>query len=241
MKTTRWALASILLLAVLAPSFAQDDREPPRGDGGDGWGDGNDGRNPRGPDDRNPQRGPDGGHREGGNGRDGQPPHPPQPPMPPRELSEDEVNQTLEWLKGWDKFRAHDLESKHEQNPHEFMRGIQEAYFEMKRMSELEKSNPEAFAEMKREREMEMRSFDLAQQIRKSTDDAEKEKLKAELMPLLGQLFDIREKHKDQEIDRLSQELKRLQEQVEKRRKNKDAIVEKRFNELTGEANDEGW
>ncbi len=233
MKTTRWALAALLVLALVAPSFAQDDQEHPRGAG---WGDGNDGRNPAGPDDHNPKRGPNDGQtgpREGGTGHDGQ--------QPPREFSEDEMNQTLEWLKGWDKYREHNLESMREKNPREFMRGVQEAYFEMKRMSELEKANPEAYAECKREREMEMRSFDLAQQIRKSKDDAEKEKLKADLMPLLGQLFDIREKHKDQEIERLSQELKRLQEQVEKRRKSKEAIVGKRYDELTGEANDEGW
>ncbi len=242
MNKTAWV--TLLLLALTLPCPAQDEKEPP-GEGDEGWREDGEGRDPgherehpnrdmREP--REPREGMEGREGEGRNG-----PRPPNPPMPPRQLSDEEVAEVLEFLRGWDPYRVQRLEQFRERNPHDYMRTLQESYFEMKRVQEMQKSNPEAFEEMKKERGLEMQSFQLGEQIRKSEDAAEKDKLKADLKPVLEQLFDVREKHKDQEIARLEEDLKRLKEQVEKRRKNKESVVERRLRELSGEQPDDDW
>lgn len=229
-----WMFMALLALSV--PCLAQDDRPPREGD--DEWRDGpgregprhdvdRPGREPREP--REPREG-----REGG-------PRPPNPPMPPRQLTDEEAAEVMEFLRTWDPYRVERMEQNRDRNPHDYMRLLTESYFEMKRVQELQKSNPEAFESMKKERSLEMQSFKLGEKIRATQDAAEKEKLKAELTPILSELFDIREKRKDDEIRRLEEDLKRLKEQVEKRRKNKEAIVEKRRRELSGEQPDDDW
>jgi len=151
------------------------------------------------------------------------------------------VAEVLEFLRSWDPYRVQRIEQSRERNPREYMRILQESYFEMKRLQEMQKSNPEAYEEMKKERGLEMQAFQLGEKIRGTEDTAEKDKMKAELKPVLGQLFDLREKRKDQEIARLEADLKRLREQVEKRRTNKESVVERRLRELSGEEPDDDW
>lgn len=231
MKTPTWI--TLLLLAVSFPCLAQGDRLPPKGEGDEGWRD--EGPREPGHDREHPPRDP----REP---RDGGPrPKNPPPPHPPRQLTAEEAEEVVEFLRSWDPYRLKRLEGARERSPHEYMGILQESFFEMRRVQELQRTDPEAYESMKKERSLEMESFEIGEQIRATEDPAKRDELKAKLKPILAELFDLREKHKDQEIKRLEKELNRLKEQVERRRKNKDAIVERRLRELSGEQLDDEW
>ena len=58
--------------------------------------------------------------------------------------------------------------------------------------------------------------------------------MKKELKKVLYQLFDLREKERAQEMERIQERLARLHKEMEERKKHKDQIVENRLNELTG-------
>jgi hypothetical protein len=61
-----------------------------------------------------------------------------------------------------------------------------------------------------------------------------KEKVKTELMKTLDTLFDLREEERKEQVSVLEKELKELKEKLAVRAKNKNEIIKRRFNELTG-------
>lgn len=65
-------------------------------------------------------------------------------------------------------------------------------------------------------------------------NDSEKSKIKSELIKKLSELFEIKEQQRKIEVAQLQKELEQLKKSLELRKNNKEAIVQKRFNELTG-------
>lgn len=64
--------------------------------------------------------------------------------------------------------------------------------------------------------------------------ESERSKFKVELMKKIGEMFDLKEQQRKMEVAQLQKELEELKKSLAVRKNNKDAIVLKRFNELTG-------
>ena len=62
-----------------------------------------------------------------------------------------------------------------------------------------------------------------------------KETMKKELVSTLNELFDLKEADKKREISRLENELKKLNDMIDSRNKNRERIIDKRFNEMMGQ------
>lgn len=62
----------------------------------------------------------------------------------------------------------------------------------------------------------------------------EKEKARAELKAGLGKLFDLREQQRAKDIEKFDKHLAGLKEKLAKRQANRDQIIEKRLQEITG-------
>jgi hypothetical protein len=71
--------------------------------------------------------------------------------------------------------------------------------------------------------------------------EEEKAKIEQELSEVLNRMFDLKLTAYERRISRLEQELKSLREQLEHRRGNKDLIVTRRLNELTGKEDFLSW
>ena len=67
-----------------------------------------------------------------------------------------------------------------------------------------------------------------------SAKDSDKSKIKSDLIKKLGELFELKEQQRKIEVAQLQKELEELKKSLQVRKNNKDAIVMKRFNELTG-------
>lgn len=66
-----------------------------------------------------------------------------------------------------------------------------------------------------------------------SKNDAEKENLKKEIISLLAEQFDIRQKIFEQRIEEHNKKIEDLKEDLTERKNNKDKLVQEQFNRLT--------
>jgi len=69
----------------------------------------------------------------------------------------------------------------------------------------------------------------------------EKAKIKAKLLNKLSRLFDLKEETRKKELNELKEKIAQLKKSIEKRIKNKNLIIERRFEELTGEEDYLKW
>ena len=134
-----------------------------------------------------------------------------------------------------------ELEELKEDNPDAYRRKIQRGYRLMRRLRDVKKKGRERFEshiEMIRQ-ERECRK--LSKEYREAETAQEKKKIEAELTEILGELFDRRLTEGEAKVKALEEELSRAKEHAAERKKNKDEIVKRRFEELTGEADDLRW
>lgn len=85
---------------------------------------------------------------------------------------------------------------------------------------------------------LEFESKELALSYNKASD-SEKKEIKAKLKKVLAELFDIKSKGQELRVKHMGQELKRLEDRLQKRKANKDKIVQQRLDQMTGEGF--GW
>ena len=69
----------------------------------------------------------------------------------------------------------------------------------------------------------------------------EKDKLQGELTSVVKEHFQVRQKLREMEVERLEKRLEKIRAQIAKRASMADAIVQRRVNQLTGKANDLDW
>ncbi len=91
--------------------------------------------------------------------------------------------------------------------------------------------------------ELEQNAHNIAVKLRKTPP--EEKKAREELRGLLGEavmkLFDLREQLRAKEVDMLKKRLEELTQLLEKRKSNRDAIIQKRVKQLSGESDDLDW
>jgi hypothetical protein len=65
--------------------------------------------------------------------------------------------------------------------------------------------------------------------------------MRTNLSNVIAQLFDWREINRQDEVKRMETELRRLKETLDQRQKNRAVIIERRIQQLTGEAGAMEW
>jgi len=222
----RTVLAAMLGLAVLAGSaWAQEERRGERGKGEPGA--------------RGEQRRGEPGQPGGGPGG---PPAPPGEGRGPGEMrgQPDLPPQLVEFLNEFDPRRLEELRRARAMEPERFRDMIGRAFEDMRRLERIKREDPKRFEAIQRQRELERQTFELARMAREA-DAAKKDEAKAKLKAALADLFDLREDEREQEISELTVHLERMKDTARLRRENKDAIVENRLKEMTGENEHLRW
>ena len=87
-------------------------------------------------------------------------------------------------------------------------------------------------------KKLERQTHELAGQYRQAQGQ-EKDELGKKLRDTLAEAFDGRAKAHIQEVKRLEEQLERLRNRLESRQKNREAIIQRRFEQLTGQEDDE--
>ena len=90
---------------------------------------------------------------------------------------------------------------------------------------------------VKRDFELEKATRDFAREY-KQADSADRDELKGEIAASVTEHFEIRQRLRAMKLDRLREELKRIESGIQRRNEARDNIIDRRVAELTGESYD---
>ena len=165
-------------------------------------------------------------------------PEPPEEPAPIRNVRwhafELDEKTEKEYLKKMDADLKKDLLDIKKDNKEKYFELLMESEFAYFRVPHISYEEKETYERNQKISELEVRTQVLAHKYSKS-NEAEKQKIKADLSKKLNDLFELREKDRKYQIDQLEKEIKELRESISVRRKNKKLIISRRLQELVGE------
>ena len=158
------------------------------------------------------------------------------PPPPPAwvKLSDEDEQKIIQFSSTIDPNVRVNLENLKNENPDRYGRKIQRLYREYVFLKRLEEEEPQRYQEAIDLRKLSARADKLAEKYKKSDNDTERKQLKTDLKQILTNVFDLREKERFAEIDRIRTRLERLQTEMKERRENKNEIVENHLNKIIG-------
>ena len=105
---------------------------------------------------------------------------------------------------------------------------------ELMRMRELKEDNPEMFEVQAAEMRLDFQLRRLAREYRFNDDEAERERLKAEIRKTAAERFDMQGVHMELELDHLRAKLDHLQKVIEKRFADRDKSIDRMGERITG-------
>lgn len=108
-------------------------------------------------------------------------------------------------------------------------------------MEQLRERDPEMFELMQQEQELDRRTHQLADEFRRLGETDAREKIRAELTEVTGQQFDARQKRRELELRRMTEQLERLKASISSRAEHRQEIVERRVSQLLGEEDELGF
>lgn len=150
-------------------------------------------------------------------------------------LTPEEEQEALEFIRVHAPAKAKWLEKIKVKRPMLYKRMVRHILHRKKRLEMLKETDPERYKLWQEQQELEMTSWELAEDYREAETDGEKEKIDAKLKETLNTLFDLREKDKEFELQRLEKEIAKLKEIIAKRSGHKTEIIDRHMNELLGE------
>jgi hypothetical protein len=107
-------------------------------------------------------------------------------------------------------------------------------------MLELRQYRPELFEEQMESRRLDRRSQELAEAYRRATGE-ERERLGVELKKVLETAFAARLRLQSKQLEAMREELQQQERRLEAREQSRERIVERRFQQLTGQGDDLEW
>ncbi|KAA3659005.1 MAG: hypothetical protein DWQ10_09875 [Calditrichaeota bacterium] len=119
------------------------------------------------------------------------------------------------------------------ENPRAYERELRQALREKRVLARHKKRKKEEYENAAKRITLQHKTQILAYRYRKA-EDSEKPEIKKQLHTQLSQLFDLRERDRELEIQQLEKRLDALRKQLEKRKPNKDKIIEKRLDHMLG-------
>ena len=100
-------------------------------------------------------------------------------------------------------------------------------------LSNAKRFNPGIYEAMKAYHRFELKSHTLAERYHKTEDEKERGQIEKSLRENLHEAFRLSQEMRESEAREVEKEVKRIWALLKKRRENRDAIVERRFSELT--------
>ncbi|MFH1613930.1 MAG: hypothetical protein ABIG61_02445 [Planctomycetota bacterium] len=154
----------------------------------------------------------------------------------------------LMWLKENEPEKAAELEQLKKDNPEMYERRLRLMQRQYRRIMQASKDNPELATVLKEDLQLKRQRNELVKQIRGTEDQAEAEKLKAELKTVIGKRFDLIIKKKQLQYEDLQSKLEKLKKEVEQRKGelekmkgDKETQIKERFEKLISATEKIDW
>jgi hypothetical protein len=161
--------------------------------------------------------------------------------LPSEPLTPEREKEALGFLRQESPDLAPSIEALKKSQPEVYGRELSLALRESRALSRAQQRSPGQVEDMRRERSLDRVSRDLVRRYRQATQASERTQIRTNLAAALDELFDLRERHRQEMIERLEKELQNLRQTTEKRRQSKDRIVQNRLEDLLGTDDDLRW
>ena len=152
-----------------------------------------------------------------------------------KNITPEQEQEILEKIKKENPNELEKLMQLKKDRPIEFRKILIQRQHEFERLEDLKERDPERYEQKKKEQFLEQQSRQFAEKFRTSNDEKEKTKIKNDLLVVLSELFDLREKDREEEIKLLNEKLEQLKLVLAERKKKKKEIVDRRLQEMIGE------
>lgn len=156
-------------------------------------------------------------------------------------VTEEEEAQALAFLRRADPAIAERMDRLKETAPRRYTMTLRRVLMAQARLGAIAEGDSTALARHQEMFRLEAQVEDLALQYRESQDGEPREELRGQIETALSRLFDLREGQKREEMEHLEARLQHLRRVVEARQAGKDAIVERRLQQVLGEHAELEW
>lgn len=156
-------------------------------------------------------------------------------------VSNEQIKSFESWLKTEDPDKYSEIQEMKSNNPEIYKRIVFEGVRHYSFLKMMQKKDPESYQRLLKEMKLDGKLRRLSKEYRDSKDEAKKKELKAQMKPVVEQLFDIRTQNREREVKEISKKVKQLQEMIQKRKTNKNTIIERKLQEVTGEMQGMEW
>lgn len=106
-------------------------------------------------------------------------------------------------------------------------------------LSEVERSSRQLYERLVRERQMERDAQELARVIRLLPEGTERQQKTDTLRSMLNEIFELKQENRRREIERLQQKIQELQESIQEREQMREAMIDRRLQQLIGASQDQ--
>ena len=167
---------------------------------------------------------------------------PPLAPLPENFVLTPELEkEALDYLVSINPREAQDLQRFKLADQRRYTMRLKAGLDEKARLEFFQKDDPARYERELKIRDLERQSREFSESYRKSLDGAGRQATRANLSNVIAQLFDLREMNRQDEVKRMEADLQRLRETLEQRQKNRAGIIDRRIQQLTGEAGAMEW
>ena len=162
--------------------------------------------------------------------------------VPPGKINEAELNRMREALMKFlqDELpgAARDLKALVELHPDEGREVTLDLYHRTRGMREMEEDAPEFYEIQLDELGLDVKIRLLSHRLTRKGHEGDREKLKVDLRKALSELFDVRVKMRELEVQELEKRIEEVRGRLRKQKANKKKIIDRRLKEMSGEEED---
>ena len=161
-----------------------------------------------------------------------------------RPLTQKQIEQRLEILRRLRPDFAERIEDLLEKNPEMANRMLEQAGRRLEHFQRMQENDPQAFELEVQDRTLDHESHKLQrelQQMAVRNDPDRAAQIRDDIRKSVTQHFEVRHKKREHELAKLERRIKELREQLKRRIDKKDALIEKRYQKLTGQTKDSSW
>jgi len=159
-------------------------------------------------------------------------------PMPREGLSEEML---LKQLAEINPAMAERFQKMRQEQPESFRREMPRISQGMRELMELKRNNPQEFEGRVKDFNLQTECEMLGDRIRSTSDENERKDLTKKLQENLKNLFDVRLERMKRDRDNMRRELERMEKTIAEREKNREDLIGKRLERMTGKGKMEEW
>ena len=156
-------------------------------------------------------------------------------------IFEKEEAEVIQFFKPIIPLKIKRIEQMKVKRPERYEKAIFNLLKKKRKLEKLRGDKPMEYQERVDEMKMENRIEESARQYRNSNDSKEKKSIMTQLHPLLEKQFEVREKGRVLQIQQMEKNLEKLKKTLEMRKKNRDKIIKKHLDKITGEGENLEW